>query len=121
MRVKINVLCLISMICCGGGTTDNSDVEVFSNLPSCSEEIRATTTLKRNQIRSCLNMNITNGFDVSGRIEIEASIDFGLVSTNIQKNTTGNVQLEECIQQKIESWPFPEDCFDVAVLPFVFN
>ena len=120
MRVKMNVLCLISVICCGGGDTDNYDHEDFAFLPSCSDEIRGTISQNLNQFRSCLSVNTPNGSSVSGRIEIEVDIDFGSVSTNINQNTTGNVLLEECIQQKIESWRFSEDCVDVAVLPIAF-
>ena len=74
------------------------------------------------QIKNCHDISLKSNANVSGRVVVNLEVVDGVVTlANVGSNTTGDSSVASCITRKIKKWKFPEECSEIASLPFILE
>lgn len=90
------------------------------------EQIASVVRRHRNEIRACYERALQRDKSLAGQIKIHFKISAtgAVFMTNIKSSTMKNKSVEQCVQNKVRHWVFPEPqgCSMVNVTyPFNFK
>ena len=96
--------------------------KIDTALGECADGINSVVRRYLPQIKQCHEARLKTNPKVAGRLVVDVDIEDGVVtSVRAGKNTTGDVALAKCIERKVRRWKFPEECTDLASLPFLLS
>jgi hypothetical protein len=103
--------------------TSKAKSGTVESVGSCSGGgVKAQVKRKLTHIKACHDVSLKANANVKGRVVINMEVQNGKVTmSRVAENSTGDKKLGSCIAGKIKRWKFPDDCNEIATIPFILE